>query len=98
MLKIRVDSHDDISAFLRDEKDVFFEAIIEAISDGWVEKLDRVPVAEFVITDSDSILSIDIEEEDWNESLYLALYHFESAEDYERCIELQNLIDDIYND
>ena len=98
MLKIRVDDYEDISIFLRDEKDTFFRAIVDAIKKGWKNKLNRVEVAEFAITNQQSIINIDIEEEDWSESLHLALYHYEDTEEYEKCIKVKNLIKDIYGD
>jgi hypothetical protein len=96
MLKVRVDNYEEISIFLRDEKEQFFTAIIDSIKKGWKEKLTVVPVAEFVVKDTDIIIDIAIDEDDWNESLHLALYHYEDSEEYEMCTKLQNLIDDIY--
>jgi hypothetical protein len=98
MLKIRVDDYEDIAIFLRDEKDTFFHAIITAIKKGWKNKVNVVSVAEFAITNSESIINIDIEEEDWPESLYLALYHYEDTEEYEKCIELRKLINNVVHE
>ena len=95
MLKIRVDNYEDISIFLRDEKEQFFTAIIDSITMGWKNKLSVVPVAEFTITESESVIDIAIDEDDWSESLHMALYHYETEEEYEKCTELQNLIDEI---
>ena len=96
MIKIRVDDYEDIAIFLRDEKDTFFRAIVEAIELGWKNKIDTVDVAEFAITNTESVINIAIEEDDWHESLHLALYHYEEMEEFEKCTRLQTLIKEIY--
>ena len=85
MLKVVVETYEDIAEFLKDEKETFTVAIIDAIERGWKEKLSSVVVAEFTITNDEDAqeLSIAIEEDDWSESLYLALYHYEEIEDYD---------------
>lgn len=98
MLKIRVDDYEDVSIFLRDEKDTFFRAIIRAIKKGWKNNLEKASVAEFAITNVESIINIDIEREDWEESLHLALYHYEDVEAYEKCIEVKTLITEIFGE
>jgi len=97
MLKVEVDSYEDIVSFMRDSKEDFFVAIINAIKLGWKEKITPVPVAEFLINDSGEIFTIDIMEEDWSESLGYALSHYEEVEDYERCSELKTMIDEMYS-
>ncbi len=91
-----VDDYEDIAIFLRDEKDTFFRAIVEAIELGWKNKIDTVDVAEFAITNTESVINIAIEEDDWHESLHLALYHYEEMEEFEKCTRLQTLIKEIY--
>jgi len=98
MLKIKVNTYTDIGIFLKEEKEKFFDAITHGIKSAIDDNTTMVRVAEFAILDEDNIISIDIEEEDWNESLHLALYHYEGIEEYEKCGELQKLIDDIHND
>lgn len=96
MLKVKVDNYDDIGIFLKEEKKIFFGAIITGVKYAWKNKLDRVEVAEFSIEDTETIVNIDIEEEDWEESLYLALYYYEDIEEYEKCVEVKDLITNIY--
>jgi hypothetical protein len=100
MLKVVVERYEDIAQFLKEEKETFTVAIIDAIERGWKEKISSVVVAEFTITDDEDAqeLSIAIEEDDWNESLFLALYHYEEIEDYESCARVQKIIEEIYND
>lgn len=96
MLKVKVDNYDDIGIFLKEEKKIFFGAIISGVKNAWKNKLDRVEVAEFLIEDTETVVNIDIEEEDWEESLYLALYYYEDIEEYEKCVEVKDLIRNIY--
>lgn len=96
MVKIKLDKYEDLSSFLKDEKNYFFEVIINAIKKGWKNKLDKVTVAEFLISESETTIIIDMERDDWEESLYLALYHYEEMEEYEKCIDLKGLIKNIY--
>jgi hypothetical protein len=100
MLRVVVDTYEDITQYIKDEKETFTNAIISAIKRGWKEKLHIVEVVEFIINDENDVgsLVISIDEDDWNESLHLALNHFESVEDYEQCLRLKKLIEDIYND
>jgi len=100
MLKVVVDTYDDIAKYIKDEKETFTNAIISAIERGWKEKIFNVEVAEFLINaDSEfESMTISINEDDWSESLHLALYYFESIEDYEQCIRLKNLMEEIYHD
>lgn len=96
MLKVRVENYEGITIFLREKKKIFFGAIINGIKNAWKNKLNRVEVAEFSIEETNTIVNIDIEEDDWKESLYLALYHYEDIEEYEKCVEVKTLITNIY--
>ena len=86
MLRVVVDTYEDIAQYIKDEKETFTNAIISAIKRGWKEKLPIVEVVEFIINDENDendvgSLVISIDEDDWSESLHLALNHFESVED-----------------
>ena len=43
----------------------------------------------------ETLIDLSINEDDWGESLHLALYHYESVEKYEKCIKIQKMIDEI---
>ena len=51
MLRVIVDTYEDIAQYIKDEKETFTNAIISAIERGWEEKLSIVEVAEFIIND-----------------------------------------------
>lgn len=96
MLRVEVETYEDINEYLQEEKEIFFTAIIDSIEKAWQEKLDVVLVAEFFVNGDETVLSIEMSDEDWKESLHLALYHFEEIEDYEYCIRINKLMDEIY--
>lgn len=95
MLKIHVEKYSDVGEFLEEEKTKFFKSIVKSIELAFMNKIESAIVAEFHIDESNSIISITIEEDDWDESLSLALQHYELIEDYEGCLRLKQLISDI---
>ena len=96
MLKIKVNDYEEISTFISEENEQFFSAIYQTIRNGWEDRLTVVTVVEFIIKETETIIDISIDEDDWNESLHMALYYYEREEEYEMCTKLQKLIYDIY--
>ena len=94
MIKLKVKSYKEISDFIRDEKDLLFSTIIESIEEACKTNLKTILIAEFDIVGD--VMTIEIEENDWSESLHVALYYYEEIEKYEKCSKIRNLIDDIY--
>jgi hypothetical protein len=98
MLRIIVDSQEDIVKFLSEEKGLFYDAIVKGIRLSIRDNLNQTIVADFLKNDNESILSIGISESDWYESLYLALYYFEEEDEYEKCDEIKKLIFELYDE
>lgn len=98
MLRVIVDSHEDIGKFLSEEKSLFYNAIVKAIKLSIRDNLNQTLIADFLRDDNESILSITISESDWYESLHLALYHFEKENEFEKCFEIKELISEIYDE
>lgn len=98
MLEVNVEDFDEMNTFIKEEKDLFFTNLIICIEKGWEEKLELVNIARFHIRNDDKIVSITIENDDWFETLHLALYHFEEVENYEYCLEITELINKIFPD
>lgn len=94
MLRIKVKNYDDIDNFLKNQKEKFFNEIISSIKTAWKEKIEEVIVIQFTVGE-ETLIELSINEADWSESLHLALYHYESVEKYEKCIQIQNMIDEI---
>jgi len=95
MLKVHVEEYSDVETFLHNEKTKFFTAIVNEIKEGFENKLESVLVAQFHIDEGESIVTVAIDEEDWHDSLTLALGYFELKEDYEKCSMLKTLISNI---
>lgn len=94
MLKIKVKNYEEIENFLIHEKERFFNEILYSIKKAWKEEIVEIVVIQFIVND-ETIIDLNINEEDWGESLHLALYHYESIEKYEKCIEIQSMINEI---
>jgi hypothetical protein len=94
MIKLKLDSYRAVSNFLKNEKKYFFSLITSLIRDGWENNIENVNIIEFHV--KDSMLKVDVNVEDWNNVLHLALDYYESIEDYENCVEVSDLILDIY--
>lgn len=98
MLRIIVDSQEDIVKFLSEEKGLFYGAIVSGIKLSIRDNLNQTIIADFLGNDNKIILSIGISESDWYESLYLALYYFETEDEFERCDEIKKLIFELYGE
>ena len=94
MLRVKVRDYDDIDYFLKNQKEKFFNAIISSIKTAWKEKMEEIIVVQFTVG-KETLIDLSINQEDWSESLHLALYHYESVEKYEKCIQVQKMIDEI---
>lgn len=98
MIDIQVEDYDEMNTFIKEQKDLFFTNLILCIEKGWEEDKTIVGIAKFFVKKTSNTVSISIGREDWYESLHVALYHFEAIEDYEYCIEINELIDKMYID
>jgi hypothetical protein len=96
MINIRLNSFKEISEYLRDNKTSFFDLIIEKTEYAFDNKIDIINIAEFYVLDK--TVKIQISDTDWITTLILALEHFESIEEYERCVMISELITKIKND
>ncbi len=96
MINIRLNSFKEISEYLRDNKTSFFDLIIEKTEYAFDNKINIINIAEFYVLDK--TVKIQISDTDWITTLILALEHFESIEEYERCVMISELITKIKND
>ena len=98
MIEKSVENKNEMNDFLRDEKELFFTNLIICIQTGWEAGESMVDIATFHIKETGTIMDIAISEDDWFESLHLALYYFEDIENYENCKEINELISRMYGD
>tara|TARA_R100001015_G_C4634704_1_gene201808 strand:+ start:4491 stop:4796 length:306 start_codon:yes stop_codon:yes gene_type:complete len=97
MLNIDVEDLDEMNEFIKNQKDLFFENLIISVKSAWESGDENITVASFYIKKSDTRVNISIDNNGWDETLHLALYHFEKSENYEYCSEIQQLIDLIHH-
>lgn len=90
MIKITLNSFKEISEYLRNNKTSFFELIVEKTQYAFENKINIINIAEFNVLDK--TFKIQISDVDWETTLLLALEHFESIEEYEKCLTISDLI------
>ena len=96
MLKDVFKNFEEVNIFLVKEKYTVYTLIIDGIKECLSLNSNYICIAEFLITDENIIFKVEMTEDDWYESLHLALYYFENIEEYEKCVEIRNLIDVLY--
>ena len=98
MIEKSIKNKDEMNDFLRDEKELFFTNLIICIQTAWEDGESIVDIAKFHIEETESVMDIAINSNDWFESLHLALYYFEDIENYEYCKEVKQLISNMYDE
>ena len=93
MENVHLDSFEDMSDYLRSNKESFFGLIIEGVKQCMGDGIELIDIIHFFIKDTKIV--IQVKKDDWNTTLSLALEYFESVEHYEKCIEIKNLINNI---
>lgn len=93
MENVHLDSFEDMSNYLRSNKESFFGLIIEGVKQCMGDGIELIDIIHFFVKDTKIV--IQVKKDDWNTTLSLALEYFESVEDYEKCIEIKNLINNI---
>ena len=93
MKNVHLDSFEEMSDYLRSNKESFFGLIIEGVKQCIEDGVELIDIIHFFVKDTKIV--IQVKKDDWNTTLLLALEYFESVEDYEKCIEIKNLINNI---
>ena len=93
MENVYLDSFEDMSDYLRSNKESFFGLIIEGVKQCMGDGVELIDIIHFFVKDTKIV--IQVKKDDWNTTLSLALEYFESVEDCEKCIEIKNLINNI---
>lgn len=78
--------------FIDKEKAWMYNRIVEAIKHAEAHSFEEAHILEAKIEDSMSVIMMNTERADWNDSLTLALRWYEKQEDYERCAEIVGII------
>lgn len=81
--------------FVEAERAWMYSRIFEAIEHAFKNGKPVAKILEAKIEESMSVISMDSERDEWENSLGLALKWYEEEENYEKCTEVFNLINDI---
>lgn len=98
MLKDVFKNFDEVNIFLIEEKYLVYTLIIDGIRECINNGSTYMCIAEFLLTEEDIVFKVEMTKNDWYESLHLALYYFENIEEYERCSEINDLINELYGE
>jgi len=93
MKNIYLDSFEEMSDYLKTNKELFFGLIIEGVKQSIKDEIELIDIIHFFIKDTKIV--IQVKKDDWNATLSMALEYFESVEDYEKCMEIKTLINNI---
>ena len=63
MLKIKVESYEEVEDFLKYEKEKFFNEILSSVKKAWKEKIDEIIVIQFMVGD-ETLIDLSINEDD----------------------------------
>lgn len=89
----RFESSSAFQDFIDTERDWMYTRIIEAITDAHKNFKDKAVIFEAKIEETMSSISMESERCEWENSLSLAIKWYVSTEEYERCSEIQKLIE-----
>lgn len=94
MLIISVNNYEELEHYLRTEKHKFYNALINSIDESWIndEEISKIARAEL---DNGVRIVIDIPRKDWTNTLNKCIAYYEHIEEYETCLRLQKLIEEI---
>jgi len=93
MKNIYLDSFEEMSDYLKTNKELFFGLIIEGVKQSIKDEIELIDIIHFFVKDTKIV--IQVKKDDWNTTLSMALEYFESVEDYEKCMEIKTLINNI---
>lgn len=86
--RIDYEEGDSLESIFKQHKDVVYNRIFDSIKFGINNNLKEVVIFEL----GDTSTYLDLMKEDWINSLNNCLFYFSEVEDYEKCLECQNLI------
>lgn len=86
---------EDFHRFVKNEKAWMYSRIVEAIEEAFHDSEMKACIFEAKIEEAGTIITMNSETEDWEKSLSLAMKWNEKQENYEECIRIQKLINEI---
>lgn len=95
MFKKCYKNSDELNLFLEKNKTNFFDNILEILKKDINNNDKVVKVADIELLDEDCVLNISLDKSDCLLTLELAKKHYISLEQYEKCIEVDNIINEL---
>lgn len=100
MFKESYDNVNEFNLFLKKNKTLFFDTIITSIKENLNNDEIILKIADIEIIDEDCVLDVSIDKTDCFQTLDLAKEHYIKLEQYEKCIEIDNIenkLKDLFN-
>lgn len=91
MSDLGVISNEEFERLIKDEKSIMYGLIYESIKKSFESNLDMANIL-IVEMSNGSIMEINSLSSEWIRSLTLALECFSKLEQYEKCVEIKNLM------
>lgn len=86
------ETEDEYQVFLETEREWLYNIIVNSIAYSIELNLDEADIFEARINELSSAIFMSSSRKEWKRSLSLALNWFSGDEQYERCVEIQNLL------
>jgi len=92
MIRKDLKNFDEVAYFLKSERLTLYTSVVNGVKECLENDIDELLLAEFNLLDENIVFKIDMVKKDWVDSLSLALAFFEETEEYEKCVEIKDLI------
>ena len=89
-INLEFESYREIIDFIQNEKDLLFTETINEIKNSIKNNEKIANVANLMV--NDDVITINVEKSDWSSHLNFSIAYFERIEDYETCIEINNIL------
>lgn len=95
MIEIELSNSIEAKKYLDNNKSSFMKLLVNSVEYSFLNNLKSVIVAKIYLTEEDISMNIEIGEANWKKTLNLALSHYTKMEEYEECINVNNLLKQI---
>lgn len=89
-INLEFESYREIIDFIQNEKDLLFTETLNEIKNSIKNNEKIANVANLMV--NDDVITINVEKSDWSSHLNFSIAYFERIEDYETCIEINNIL------
>jgi protein-arginine kinase activator protein McsA len=89
------ESNEGFQSFIDAEKAWMYNRIVEAITESFKSGKNIANILEAKIENTMSLITVNSDMNEWVESLNLAMEWYVSEENYEKCVEIRDLIKSI---